>query len=606
MASSTSTRRRRRKTTTPARCRRPVTPRGMAKALDEAVAAWSRAGLVERTDWHATHRHRPRLESPLPAGRDVELDLERVERVLKFFLLLRQTIGRFAGRRFVLLDWQVRYLVAPVFGIVYRTSRSRVIRTIWFEIPRKNGKSTLCSGLALYLFAADREPGAQVYTAAVDRGQAGIVFGPCRDMAIGSPELSRVLGKGIRRHYLEHPRTHSVLRAIASDFASQQGLNVHGAIVDEVHAHKSPDVVDALETGVGSRDQPLVVFITTADDGTDGTAYAIKREYLEGIVAGNIVDRTWYGVVFGADNTVDDFDPFDPDTIYAANPGAGVTVLMDYLVAKAEEARQSPPQLNRYLRLHLNVRTKQSVRWLPLERWDHGVADLALVREVFAGRPTFGGLDLSSTTDFTAYAFVSAFPVDDDDDGGRPVGYFAHVLHWIPEERADELERRTGVDLTRWHDDGWLRYTEGNVVDYAAVRADIIDEAELLGVTVTETAYDPWNATETVQELENTGWVMVPLRQGYASLSAPAKELERAVMGSTAELPLLVHFANPILRWMADNIEVITDPGGNIKPTKPDRRKSTKRIDGLAAIINALARAMLRPPPKKSRRVAGF
>lgn len=610
--------------------RRPRKPVPMGTQLDRAVAAWVAAGLVDGTGWQG----RPLIEAPLPDGPDVELDLERVERVLKFFLLLRQIIGRWSGRRFVLLDWQVRYLVAPVFGIVDKRTRRRVIRTVWFEIPRKNGKSTLCSGLALYLFAADREPGAQVYTAAGDRGQAGIVFGPCRDMAAGSPELKRALGSGIRRHYLEHPRTKSILRALSSDGARQHGLNVHAAIVDEVHVHKSPDLIDALETGTGSREQPLVVFITTADDGADGSIYSTKREYLEGCASGTITDRSFYGVVFGADASADGFDPFAEATIRAANPGADITVLMEYLTGKAEEARQSPAQLNRYLRLHLNVRTKQSVRWLPLDRWDAAAGELDL-DVAFRGRPTYGGLDLSSTTDFTAFAFLTPIPPEDrpapagTDDVADEVleevveeaaggeleqlvrvaaarGYYAHVMHWIPEERAVELERRTGVPLIRWREEGWLRFTEGNVVDYAQVRADIHAEAELLGAVLVEVAFDPWNAAETVNELANEGLKMVPLRQGYASLSSPAKELERLVMGSTAELPLIVHGGNPILRWMADNVEVTTDPGGNIKPTKPDRRKSAKRIDGIAAIVNALARAMLRPPPRKPRRAVGF
>ena len=608
--------------------RRPRKAPTMAATIDAHLKRWAAEGLLEPTAW----KGKPLLSTPLPTGPDIVFDPDRVERVLRFFLMLRQLIGRHAGRRFVLLDWQVRYFIAPVFGIISRRTGKRVIRTVWFEIPRKNGKSTLCSGLALYLLAADREAGAQVFTAAGDRGQAGIVFGPCRDMAAGSPELARALGKGIRRHYIEHPRTLSILRALSSDGARQHGLNVHAAIVDEVHVHKTPDLIDALETGTGSREQPLVVFITTADEGADGSIYATKREYLEGIVAGTIVDPTFYGVVFGVDHTAEGFDPFADATLIAANPGADVTVLMEYLRAKAAEARQSPSQLNRYLRLHLNVRTKQSIRWLPLDRWDAaaGVLDLDTA---FKGRPTYGGLDLSSTTDFTAAALVTPVPPEDrpdivaadevvdetptearaiTDDADRKVvvrsglGYYAHVMHWIPEERADELERRTGVPLAKWREEGWLRFTEGNVVDYAQVRADIKAEAKRLGAVLVEFAYDPWNASETVNEMQNDGLTMVPLRQGYASLSSPSKELERLVMGSTVDAPLLVHGGNPVLRWMADNVEVHQDPAGNIKPAKPDRRKSAKRIDGIAALVNALARAMLRPPPKKPRRAAGF
>lgn len=625
MASSTSTPPRKRaaptaaaprkRATSPAKAaptpRRPRKARTMEELVDEHVARWAREGLLELTGWQGA----PHLRTALPSGPDVEFDPARVERVLKFFLILRQLIGRHAGRRFILLDWQVRYLVAPVFGIVDKVTRRRVIRTVWFEIPRKNGKSTLCSGLALYLFTGDSEPGAQVYTAAGDRGQAGIVFGPCRDMAAGSPPLARRLGNGIRRHYLENPHSGSILRALSSDGARQHGLNVHAAIVDEVHVHKSPDLIDALETGVGSRDQPLVIFITTADEGADGSIYATKREYLEGIVGGTIVDRRFLGVVFAADPAAPGFDPFSREAILAANPGTDVTISLEYLEGAAAEARQSPSQLNRYLRLHLNIRTKQSVRWLGLDRWDATAGELDL-DTMFKGRPTYGGLDLSSTSDFTAFAFLTQLtepaPVGEfgriDPSAARtPVeGYALHVLHWIPEERAEDLERRTGVPLGRWREDGWLRFTEGNVVDYAQVRADITAETERLGAVLVEVAYDPWNAAETVNEMQNAGLTMVPLRQGYASLSSPSKELERLVMGSTPDAPLLVHGANPVLRWMADNVEVTQDPGGNIKPTKPDKRKSSKRIDGIAATVNALARAMLRPPPKKPRRVAGF
>lgn len=608
------------------KCRRPRSAAGMERACAELVDHLVEAGEVVRTDWRDAG-YRPLLRTPLPYGADVELRPDLVLRVLTAFRSLPQLVGRWAGQPFELFDWQAEYLIVPVFGIVYRSTGHRVIRTVWDEVPRKNGKSTTASGLGLYLFAGDGESGAQVYAAAGDRSQAGIVFGPCRDMAAGSRPLAKRLGSGIRRHYLEDRRTGSVLRALSSDGARQHGLNIHGAIIDEVHVHKTPDLIDALETGTGSREQPLVVFITTADDGDDGSIYAVKREYAEGVAAGHIVDRSFYAVIFAADDTAEGFDPFAAETLRSANPGAGLTVSMEYLLGKADEARQSPPQLNRYLRLHLNVRTKQTTRWLPLDRWDASAGALDPVA-AFADRASWGGLDLSSTTDLTAFAFVAPIPAEDrpelvDDDeilaelddeagDGRTAlvasarGYYAHVLHWLPEERLGELERRTGVPLSHWVELGWLRTTEGNVVDYAQVRADIIDEAARLGTDLAEIAYDPWNATETVQELSNAGLKMIPLRQGYASLSAPCKELERLVMGSTPEAPLFVHGGNPVLRWQADAVEVLTDPGGNIKPTKPDRRKSAKRIDGIAACVNALARAMLRPPPKKRGRVVGF
>jgi len=556
-----------------------------AEKIDAAVARWVDEGLVVGTDWPG----RPLLNTPLPCG---TFDEVAVERVLRFFLLLKQLIGRWAGREFRLLDWQVRWLIAPVFGLKHQDGR-RMIRTFWFEIPRKNGKSTLCSGLALYLLMADREAAAEVYCAAGDKAQATIVFRAARNMAEGSVAIAAKLGKrGIQRALLEHPGTGSILRALASDMGGRlHGLNVHGAIVDEVHTHKTADTIDALETGTGSREQPIVGFITTADDGADGSIYATKREYVEGLASGTIIDPSFYGVVFGADATVEGFDPFSEATLRAANPGYGVTILADYLERKAAEAQSSPAQLNRYLRLHLNIRTKQTVRWLPLDRWD-ATASLVTVEE-WKGRVAYGGLDLSTTTDMTAFTLLAP-------DGD---GVVCWPMFWLPEERAEVIERETHVPLAIWAREGWLRLTEGNVVDYQQMRTDIKAEVARLGCKVAEVAYDPWNATETVQEMERDGYVMVPTRQGYATLSPACKELERLVMGSTSERPLFRHGGHPVLRWHADCVEVRQDEGGNVKPAKPDRMKSAKRIDGIAAAVNAMSRLMLRQPEKKYRSI---
>ena len=556
----------------------------LARQIDRAVARWVEEGLVDATEWAG----RPLLATKLPSGPGIHFDAEAVERVLRFFLLLKQLVGRWSGVPFRLLDWQVRWLVAPVFGIK-NAAGLRVIRTAWCEIPRKNGKTTLCAGIGLYLFAADREPAAEVYCAARDKEQARRVFTPARLMASRSPALRRKLGAGgIRRTYLEHPDTGAVFRPLSSDGDAQHGLNVHGGVIDEVHVHKNPDTIDAIETGTGSREQPLVLFITTADDGKDGSIYATKREYLEGIVKGRIDDPSFYGVVFAADRDASGFDPFSVATQKAANPGYGVTVMADYLARKANEAKSSPAQLNRYLRLHLNVRTKSTVAWLALDRWD--VTAGIIGPKDFRDQVGWAGLDLSATSDFTAAAFLAR----------SDPGYVCWPMFWVPEERLDDLEHQCNVPLRRWVKEGWLHSTEGNVVDYAQVRADLEAEAKKIGFKMAEIVYDPWNATETVQELEKAGHVMVPLRQGYMSLSPPAKELERLVLGSTPERLLFRHGGHPILRWMADCAEAMQDPAGNIKPAKPDRRKSAKRIDGIAAVVNALARAMVHEPEQSN------
>lgn len=549
----------------------------LERKIDKAIARWVEEGLVEPSDWTG----RPLLSTKLPSGAGVYFDEAAVVRVLKFFLLLRQLVGRWAGRPFRLLDWQVRWLVAPVFGIK-GPDGLRIIRTVWFEIPRKNGKTTLCAGIALYLFMADREPAAEVYCAARDKAQAKLVFTPARRMALQSPRIRRRLGMtGIRRSYLEHPDTGAVMRPLSSDGDAQHGLNVHGGVVDELHVHRNPDTVDALETGTGARDQPLIVFITTSDDGKEGTVYATKRDYVEGVVGGHIQDDSLFAVVFGADKDAKDFDPFSTDTLRNANPGYGVTVTADYLATAARTAAASPAQLNRYLRLHLNVRTKQNVAWLSLRHWDMTAGTVTLAH--FRDQIAWVGLDLSSVSDFTAALFLVR----------TPVGYACVPLFWIPDERVDDIERQCGVPIRRWVNEGYIRATEGNVVDYAQVRADIKRLEKQLGCRIHEIAYDPYNATETVQLMEIDGYTMVPIRQGFLSLSAPAKELERLVLGASPGRQPLLHGNHPVLRWHVDAAEAQQDAAGNIKPAKPDRRKSAHRIDGVAALVNAIARAMV-------------
>ncbi|MGK5529352.1 terminase large subunit [Streptomyces sp. URMC 129] len=567
--------------------------------IDQAVAGWVAEGLVDGTEWMAQGR-RPLLSTPLPAEPGTWFDVAAVERVLRFFLLLRQLIGRHAGRPFRLMDWQVRYLVAPAFGLK-RADGYRVIRTVWLEIPRKNGKSTLCSGLALYLFAADREPGAEVYAAAGDRDQANIVFRAAANMARGSRQLTRKLGRrGIQRKLLEHPTTHAIFRALSSEGLRAHGLNVHGGVIDEVHVHKNPDVVDALETGTGSRAQPLIVFITTADDGAEtGSIYATKREEIEALAGGHAEDPTVLGVVFGADAEAEDFDPFAEETLKQANPGYNVTVLADYLAGKAAQAARSPSQLNRYLRLHLNVRTKQTTRWLRMEDWDASAraprsnVPVAVELADLEGRPCYGGLDLSSTTDMTSFSLWFPPVTDDPAEPHLWVPWF-----WLPEDNLKELERRTKVPLDRWaktaaHEGPALRLTEGNVVDYRAVR-ELITDHLAPRFDIRAIGYDRWNATETVKELADAGQPMEQVSQGYAGLNEPCKELERLVLSRRVS-----HGGHPILRWHVDCVGIKQNADGYVKPVKPDRQTSSKRIDGVASGLNALAQHLSWEAPEE-------
>lgn len=580
--SSTDNRRQRRRTRTTKPARKCWRHR---KHIDR----WAKSGLVLETDWDGE----PLIRTPPPDVDGGWWDPDAVEHVLRTFASFPQIDGRWRGTEFRLLDWQVEFIIS-IFGWRYpldhpdpELAGTRIVRTAWIEIPRKNGKSTLAAGLGLYLFSADREQAPQVFAAAVDREQARNVFRPSREMALACKPLRKRLGRyGIQRNHLEHPVTGGVYRAVPGQGFRLHGLNVHGALIDEVHVHKTPDLIEALESGTGSRLQPLTFFITTADTGEEHSVYGQKREYLDMVASGSVVDPSFYGVVFGAP---EDADPFAWETIYQANPGVGWTCTRNYLENKAAKAKAKPSELNSYLRLHLNRRTKQQVRFIPIHRWDRGAG--AIDDAEWSGTRTWAGLDLSATTDMTAFVMVAH-----QEQGG----YITRPMFWMPEERAVDLERETRIPYSQWADEGLILLTEGDVVDYAQMRGDIDREIKRLGCKIDEIGYDRYMATETVIEMEKK-YTMVPIGQGYISMNAPLKELERLVFGSTAKRVLLRHGGHRVLRWHIDCLTVRRDQSDNVRPVKPDRDKSSKRIDGAVALTMAIDRASRHRPKKKHR-----
>lgn len=562
---------------------------------EAALDAWADEGLIERTSW----RGKPFLQTPEPTnvrGRrgyveGAYFDPLAVERFLRFCLLLKHTIGKWAGNPVRLFDWQIRHLVGPPLGWK-NPDGSRIIRTVLVLIPRKNGKSTLSSVLSLYLWCADREPGAEVYAGAGDKLQAKIVYNAALTMAKASPAIRKRAGRGLMRSVMEYPGrdgTTSVFRALSADGDRQHGLNVHAASIDELHVHKNRWLVDALETGTGSRVQPLVFIISTADKGEEHSIFAEKYEDIENLAGGHSVDPTVYGVVFAADK---DADPFDPKTHEAANPGYDLTVSAAYLKKEAAKAKRTPAYLNEFLRLHLNVRTKQDVRWIGIHDWDASAQEpetgipIPVRLDELEGRSCYAGLDLSSTTDLTALSLW--FPPEDEDGRHVWVPFF-----WLPEDSLEPLVRRTRVPFDRWSQDRTghlgplLRLTEGNVVDYRAVRQLAGELRQRFNIRAV--GYDPWNATETVTEMVEDGWTMEPVRQGYATLSPAVKEMERLILGRR-----LSHGGHRLLRWNIDCAAVRADQNGNVRPVKPDTRQSAKRIDGWVSGLNALAMHLLR------------
>ena len=359
------------------------------------------------------------------------------------------------------------------------------------------------------------------------------------------------------------------------------GANVHFGGIDELHVHKTPDLVEAIETGTGARRQPLIGIITTADSGKRNTIYSRKREYVEQLARGAIKDPSTYGVVWAADPKA---DPFSEETQRSANPGYGISPTRSYLANKAVQAKASPADLASYQRLHLGLRTKQETKYLDLTAWDRNAS---IVDELkLAGREAYGGLDLASTSDLCALCWL--FPDDRN-------GFDALWRLWTPEANVEALDKRTAGAASVWARDGILTVTPGNVADYDYIEAAIKSDAEKF--VVRSVGYDRWNATPLSISLASDGFNMVPVGQGFGSLSAPLKEVQRLTLAGTAEKPLLRHGGNPAVRWMVDNLSIGMNPAGDVKP---DKATGADKIDAVSALVTALFEAMNREPLEES------
>lgn len=520
----------------------------------------------------------PHLKTPEGSREKGALfDPEAVDAVIGAFSVLRHTKGRWAGQPLIPDPWQIAYFLAPVFGWVKWSSDAnkyvRVVRTAYMDVPRKNGKSTLSGGIAVYLTGADGEPGAEVVAAASTKDQAGFVFAPIKTLVEKSPALK---GRFIpRTGKILHPKSGSYMQVISSAADAQHGANLHGAIIDELHIHKTPDLVETLETGTGSRDQPLVVMITTADDGKPNTIYARKRKYAEQLARGLFQDASFYGVVFAIP---DGADPLKPANWAKANPGYPISPTHSYLESMAKRAKNSPAELASFKRLHTGQRTKQTTAYIDLKAWDRNKGTV-LNEDDLQGRTAYGGLDLGSVSDITALCWL--FPYTD----GR-VGYDALWRFWAPEDTLDQLDKRTAGGASTWVRDGWLTLTPGNVTDYDFIQQQVL--ADMDAFDVETVGFDKWNATQLANTLLDEGVPLVETRQGYRTMSPAMKEIQRLVLMGKRTDVRLHHGGNPVMRWMTDNLAVAMDPAGNVKP---DKANASDKIDGWSALANAMFEA---------------
>lgn len=495
-------------------------------------------------------------------------DKAKADRAVKFIENLCHTKGKWAGKRFWLLPWQEQ-LIRDIFGIV-KPDGYRQFRTAFVEICKKVGKSELAAAVALYLLYADNEPSAEVYGAAADRQQASIVFDVARQMVEMSPALlkrsklmtatKRIVNYGNSGYY----------QVLSAEVGGKHGFSVSGLVFDEIHTQPNRQLYDVLTKGSSdARQNPLHFIITTAGTDRHSIAYELHTKAVD-ILEGRRVDPTFYPVVYGLK---DDEDWEDEANWYKVNPSLGYTVDIERLRDAYREAKQNPADEVTFKWLRLNMWVSSTVAWIPDAIFMKGNEEIDLA--ALEGRDCYGGLDLSSTGDITA--LVLMFPPRDEDEK-----YILLPFFWVPEETIPQRVKAASVPYDIWEKQGFLLSTEGNVIHYDFIEKFINDLAEKYHIV--EIAVDRWNATQMIQNLEGDGFTMVPFGQGFASMSGPTKDFYRLLMEGQ-----IIHGGHPVLRWMAGNVVVDTDPAGNIKVTKA---KSKEKIDGIVAAIMALDRCI--------------
>lgn len=495
-------------------------------------------------------------------------DEAKAQHAVDFINCLKHTKGQWRGVPFDLLPWQDK-IIRDIYGTI-KENGCRQYNTAYVEIPKKNGKSELAAAIALLMTCGDGEWGAEVYGCASDRQQASIVFDVAVDMIDQCPALRKRIKPIISVKRLVYKPTNSFYQVLSAEAYTKHGLNVHSVVFDELHAQPTRDLFDVMTKGSGdARKQPLFFLITTA--GTDRNSICYEQhQKAKDILDGRKIDPTFYPVIYGID---DNEDWGNEANWYKANPSLGQTIEIEKVRNAYNSARENPAEENIFRQLRLNQWVKQSTRWMQMDKWDECTFKIDI--DSLKGRECYGGLDLSSTTDITA--FVLVFPPRNDEEKYIVLPYF-----WIPDDNLKLRVRRDHVPYDVWEKQGYIKTTEGNVVHYGFIESFI----EELGTkyNIKEIAFDRWGAVQMVQNLEGMGFNVIPFGQGYKDMSPPSKELMKLTLEKK-----ISHGGNPVLRWMMDNIYVKTDPAGNIKP---DKEKSTERIDGSVALVMALDRAI--------------
>jgi phage terminase large subunit-like protein len=483
-------------------------------------------------------------------------------------------IGCKTGDKLILQPWQQAFIWI-LFGW-RRVDGTRRFRNVYAELARGNGKSKLASAIALYVLKGEGVQGSAVFSIATTMEQAGVVFNDAALMA-GNKAKKDLADLVHNRNLLFIPGTATLFRPLASNEHNLDGLKPNLIVVDELHAHRSKGPWNKCKTAQGKKPGSMILAITTAGFDRHSVCYE-QRTYSEKVLDGIFEDDSYFAWICALDP---EDDPFDSLNWYKSNPNLGISIELQTLVDAAKQAQVIPSEYNDFLRLRCNIWTESSVRWMPMDMWDlcNESYDMSLLK----GRPCFGGMDLSTISDVSA--FVQIFPPWGDDNKWRVLPHF-----FMPGDNIQERVKRDRVPYDAWKREGLFQVTPGNVIDFDFIRdyvGKLADEYDFV-----EIAFDPWNSHQIVQQLTSDGLTMVPVRQGYISLNSPTKLLMEKVLRQE-----ISHSDNPVLRWMVSNTVVELDPTGSIKPSK---NKSSEKIDGVVAMIMALARGAVTPIKKKT------
>jgi phage terminase large subunit-like protein len=490
-------------------------------------------------------------------------DQAKATRILEFYPdFIRHVKGKLAGQPYELSDWE-GFILINLFGFVDKHGLRR-FRTAYIEVARKNSKSTFCSGIGLYMTALDNEGGAEVYSAATTKDQARIVFGDARTMITKSGPLKRLFG--YHRLNIHHLKSASKFEPLSADANTLDGLNIHCGIVDEIHAHKSREVWDVLETGTGAREQPLILAITTAGFNKQGIGYE-QREYITKVLSGIVYDDTYFGIIFTLD---EGDDPFDEENWIKANPNLGRSKKIDDMRRLAKKAREIPAALNNFLTKHLNIWVNAAVAWLDMLKWEKlpERADIEHLKTL----PCYIGMDLANKLDVAAV--VAAFP------DGENIHFLCKF--YLPENTIYTKARTIGNMYDTWSKQGYLTLTDGDIIDHEVIEADI--RQMLTDFDVRAVGFDPWGSTQMSIRLSQDGAPMVEIPQTVKNLSESMKEIEAKVISGT-----LHKDKNPMMDWMASNIVVKLDKNENYFPNKEHH---DNKIDGMVALFMAMNRIL--------------